>query len=234
LAAQAPAWKLYYTDTRGVVPELEVWDAGEDDELIPPREWLLGNAFCLGFLSGLLAPGATGKTALRHAQYLALATGRELTGEHVFRRCRVLIVSLEDDRNELRRRIRAVCIHHNVTQTELKGWLFFSTPKGVKLAQLGKKNTPQRGVLEAMLRTAIDKYQPQLVSLDPFIKLHSLNENDNPAMDFVCDLLIQLASEYNIAVDAPHHTRKGPLSPVMLMPDVVRAQCVIPAGWSIP
>ena len=28
-------------------------------------------------------------------------------------------------------------------------------------------------------------------------------------MDFVADLLVQLADEYNIAVDAPHHTRKG-------------------------
>jgi hypothetical protein len=27
--------------------------------------------------------------------------------------------------------------------------------------------------------------------LDPFIKLHALEENDNGAMDFVCDLLVQ-------------------------------------------
>ena len=122
---------------------------------------------CLSFLSGLLGPGATGKSALRHAQYLALATGRELTGQYVFRRCRVLIVSLEDDRNELRRRIRAACLHHKVEPGELNGWLFYATPKGVKLAQLGKRGAPERGVLEQMLRAAIQKYQPQLVSLDP-------------------------------------------------------------------
>jgi hypothetical protein len=39
-----------------------------------------------------------------------------------------------------------------------------------------------------------------------FIKLHAVEENDNGAMDYVCDLLTKIA---NIAVDAPHHTKKG-------------------------
>lgn len=82
------------------------WDAGDHTDIPPPREWLLGNQFCRRFLSGVLAPGATGKTALRTLQYLALATGRPLTGQHVFKRSRVLILSLEDDDSELRRRLR--------------------------------------------------------------------------------------------------------------------------------
>lgn len=68
------------------------WDAGEKIDMPPPRQWLLGNQFCRRFLSGLQAPGATGKTALRMAQYLAVATGRPITGEHVFKRGRVLTV----------------------------------------------------------------------------------------------------------------------------------------------
>jgi hypothetical protein len=50
------------------------------------------------------------------------------------------------------------------------------------------------------------------VTLDPFIKLHAMEENDNGAMDFVCDLLVKLAIEYDIAVDAPHHTKKGQIN----------------------
>ena len=65
---------------------LEVFDAGLDIELPPPRGWLLGNQFCRGFLSSLVAPGAAGKTALRIAQLLSLATARNLTGQHVFMR----------------------------------------------------------------------------------------------------------------------------------------------------
>ena len=52
------------------------WDAGDDSELPPPRGWLLGNVFCRQFLSSLFGDGAVGKTAVRYAQGLSLATGR--------------------------------------------------------------------------------------------------------------------------------------------------------------
>jgi RecA-family ATPase len=126
---------------------LEEWDAGEDIELPPPREWLLGNQFCRKFLSGLLAPGATGKSALRLLQFMALATGQPLSGQHVFQRSRVLLVSLEDGRDELRRRIAAARIHHGVDLAELKGWLYCWTPKGIKLAEI-KDKARQKGRLE--------------------------------------------------------------------------------------
>ena len=96
------------------------WDTGEDNAPIPPRAWLLGITFCRRFLSGLLADGSVGKTALRIAQLLALATGRPLTEEHVFRCCRVLLVSLGNDRDELRRRVRAAMLHHGVKREDCR------------------------------------------------------------------------------------------------------------------
>jgi hypothetical protein len=116
--------------------QLNEWDAGERTEVPPPREWLLGNQFCRKFLSGLLAPGATGKTALRTLQYLALATGRPLTCQHVFKRSRVLLISMEDDDDELQRRLAAARIHYDIDPAELHGWLFCATPKGIKLADM--------------------------------------------------------------------------------------------------
>src|SRR5829696_3087033 len=107
---------------------LLVWDAGDDDGAIPPRGWQLGNSFCRGFISSVLAEGGTGKTAYRIAQMLALVTGRPLTGEHVFQRCRCLLVSLEDGRDELRRRIRAAMRFYGVEPEEVKGWLFLAVP----------------------------------------------------------------------------------------------------------
>jgi hypothetical protein len=193
------------------IPGLGEWDAGDDIDLPPPRHWLLANQFCRKFLSGLLAPGATGKTALRTLQALSLAIGRDVCGQHVFKRCRVLMVSLEDDQDEMKRRVAAACIHHGVDRADLKGWLFLAAPKGFKLAEVNNKGARQIGILEKMLRKTIEVRKPDLVMLDPFIKLHALEENDNGAMDFVCDLLVQLAIEYDIAVDAPHHTKKGQL-----------------------
>jgi hypothetical protein len=191
---------------------LEVFDAGLDIDLPPPRGWLLGNQFCRGFLSSLVAPGAAGKTALRLAQLLSLAIGRNLTGQHVFMRCRVLLLSFEDGRDELQRRIAAALLHHNIDRSELKGWLHYATPKGIKLAEL-QNGSRQRGQLEQELRTNIKQLNSDIVCLDPYVKTHALEENDNSAMDFVCELLASLADDYNIAVDAPHHTRKGATTP---------------------
>ena len=97
--------------------ELECMDAGDDDGPIKPREWLLGNTFCKKFFSSLVATGGTGKTSLRIAQALALATGRPITGEYVFRRSRVLILTFEDDMEELKRvrgaKSRAIRVKRN-------------------------------------------------------------------------------------------------------------------------
>ncbi|WP_419693200.1 AAA family ATPase [Mesorhizobium muleiense] len=110
--------------------DLGEWDAGDDNDPIPPRHWLLGNIFCRRSVSSLLADGGTGKTALRVAQALSLATGRNLTGAYVFQRCRVLLISLEDDKDELRRRVKAAQMHHGISDSDLKGWLFLAAPGG--------------------------------------------------------------------------------------------------------
>jgi len=70
-------------NSEAIPPSLDVLDVGDDNQPIPPRQWLLGNAFCRQFVSGLIAPGAGAKTSLRIAQGLSLASGRPLTGEQV-------------------------------------------------------------------------------------------------------------------------------------------------------
>jgi hypothetical protein len=188
------------------------WDAGDDPGVIPPREWLLANQFCRGFISSIVAAGGAGKSALRLLQFISLALGRSLCGQHVFRRCRVLLISLEDDCDELQRRIKGVLDHYGIDRSELKGWLFCATPKLAKLALMNGK-TRIVGPLEQQIRETIERRDLDLISLDPFIKTHSLEENDSGDMDFVCDLLARMAVEFNIAVDSPHHVHKGTVTP---------------------
>ena len=185
-------------------------DAGEDDWNVPPREWLLGNMFCREFVSSLIGDGGTGKTALRYAQYLSLAIGRSLTGEHVFRRCRVLIVSMEDNINELRRRIRATCMHHGIDQKELTGWLFYialgSDAGKIMTVAIGRH---VRGPLANKLEEEIKYRNIDLAALDPFVKTHAVEENSNGAIDSVMQILSDIAVKHSIAVDTPHHMSKG-------------------------
>jgi hypothetical protein len=88
-----------YPSLTSAPPDLVVFNAGADSAPIPPREWLLSNQFCRSFMSSLVAGGSIGKTAVRIAQLIALATGRPITGQHIFHR--FLILSFEDDLNEL-------------------------------------------------------------------------------------------------------------------------------------
>ena len=65
---EAETHDQHSTDDATESDALDIWDAGDDDYIIPPREWLLGNTFCKKFLSSLIADGGVGKTALRIAQ----------------------------------------------------------------------------------------------------------------------------------------------------------------------
>jgi hypothetical protein len=190
------------------------WDAGLDEGFIEPRQWLLGNTFARRYVSTIVADGGTGKTALRMAQAIALATGRPITGEHVFRRCRVLYVSLEDDADEMRRRIKACCLHHKIASDELRDYLFVAAvANGPKLATMTKGGVIARGDLAKMLIEIIERRNIDLVVLDPFIKSHGCDENDNNAIDLVTGLLAELAIRFNLAIDAPHHVSKGMIDP---------------------
>jgi AAA domain len=107
--------------------DLGEWDAGEDEAPIPPRKWLLGNLFCRQFVSSVLGDGAVGKTSFRIACALAMVTGKPITGDHVFMRCRVLLICFEDGKDELRRRVRAAMPHHGIEAAEVREWLFLAT-----------------------------------------------------------------------------------------------------------
>ena len=190
---------------------LNEWDAGDDDEAIPPRGWLLGNVFCRRFVSSILADGGSGKTALRIAQALALASGRPITGEQVFQRARVLIISLEDDKDELRRRVRAACLHHGISQDMVRGWLFLAAPDAAagRLMVPDEAGRAKPSTLVESLDAAITHREIDAVIIDPFVKSHAVDENNNAAMDAVVQLLANVAAKRNVVIDVPHHTSKG-------------------------
>jgi hypothetical protein len=102
--------------------------------------------------------------------------------------------------------------HYGIPRSELRGWLFCANPKLAKLAEM-KNNARAIGALEQQIRAAIARRNPDILSLDPFVKTHALEESASGDMDFVCDLLARLAIEFNIAVDSPHHSKKGPMTP---------------------
>lgn len=174
-------------------------------DVIPPRQWLLGSSLCREFVSGVTGAGGTGKTAFAIAQAVALASGKGITGEYVHKQSRVLYLSLEDNIDEIERRIQACLLHHGVLYPE--GSLFYASPgrrSGRLVDQALMVSDLTRHLQDAILRSRID-----VVVLDPLVKAHALDENSNTAMDVVVSLLAELAIAGKISVYFLHHTSKG-------------------------
>jgi hypothetical protein len=196
--------------------EITICNAGDiDPTTIPPRGWLVGTTFCRKFIGGLIGAGAAGKTTVRYAQYLGAATNRELTGEHVHVRSRVLIVCLEDDLDEIKRRISAAMLHHKVDPAEIDGWLYYCCPRGLTLLQSSGRGFAgvAVGALYQQLRRLIAELKIDILSVDPFIKAAGVEENDNNLIDQVCTMLAGIGDELNCAVDINSHARKGDATP---------------------
>jgi hypothetical protein len=190
--------------------EAEVRNAGDlFDRQIPPRGWLLGTTFCRQFMSSLLGTGGVGKTAIRLAQALSVATGRSFCGEYVHHRTRGLFLCFEDSIEELERRIKAAMILHEIDPEEVRSWFFYDVIRRKKILSDGAQGLRVVGGLGAWVQQKVEELDIGLVIFDPFVKTHGVNENDNSGIDEVVTILATLAGELDIAVDYLHHTRKG-------------------------
>jgi AAA domain len=106
-------------------------------------------------------------------------------------------------------------LHYKIDRSHLKGWLFLSAPgaAGGKLMTMNQRGHLIRGAMADNIEAVVVARGIDIVSLDPFIKSHSVDENSNSAIDDVVQVLTDLAAKYDIAVDAPHHISKGMADP---------------------
>lgn len=179
---------------------------------IPKRRFVYGWAYMRGTVTVTAGEGGSGKSALHVVEALAIATGRDLleTGRPI-ERCRVWMIALEDDENEMHRRIAAAMMHFNVDRGELDGWLFLTTREGAPkfLLAAGSPGGVQVSTEDAAaLRTEIVANDIGVVTIDPYVYLHAVNENDNSAQAMVMSALISVFSETQAACALVHHAKK--------------------------
>ncbi|MBM3572149.1 MAG: hypothetical protein FJX52_07275 [Alphaproteobacteria bacterium] len=181
---------------------------------IPPRNWIYGRHLIGGFVSLTVAPGGTGKTALVMAEAVAIATGKPLFGETVHETGPVSHYNLEDPLDELRRRLAGILRHFKVDIREVAGQLYLNSGRDRELI-VAKKLTGIGGGVVAMpdadaLAAEIKRHGIIALSIDPFVRSHYVNENDNAEVDFVAKIYGQIANCTGAAIDLAHHVRKPP------------------------
>jgi len=186
-------------------PGIWLW---RDPTSLPPRQWLLGSALLRGQATLLGSPGGTGKTALAVAMALAVITGRrDICGLHSFLRGRVWFITLEDDLDELDRRIAAAMLEHKIAPADVGRDLWVNHPDLTLLTQ-SRDHVARLTDDVDLLIDYIRQSDFLLVVIDPLVKAHKLEENSNDHMDALITAANQIARETRAAVLLPHHFRK--------------------------
>jgi hypothetical protein len=185
------------------------------ESTIPLMDFLYGKHLLRGTTSGTSAVGGTGKSIKSIVEGLAMSSGKDLLRVPVMMGgIRVLLINLEDDRDMLDRRIHAAAKRHRIRQGDI-GDRLFTVAKG---ELTGFRIAEQRRgpgsisvvapVVDALVKFILDN-KIDVVSIDPFIKTHGVNENDNSAVADVVDQYDQVATLTQCAIHLWHHNRKG-------------------------
>lgn len=116
----------------------------------------------------------------------------------------------EDPRDELERKIIATMLLHKIEPEEVEGGLFFNSGREQKIviAKQTKDGTTicapvQENIIEMMKEREIG-----VLIIDPFLKSHGVNKNDNAAMDEAASAWCEVAGKANAAIALYQHTRK--------------------------
>ncbi len=182
-----------------------------DPKTLPRREFAYGTHLIRKYVSVTVSPGGLGKTSLSLAESLAMSSGRALLGTKPPKRLRVWVFNAEDPRDEMERRIMAACIHYKLKPEDIEGHLFLDSGREQELVvAVDDKKTGtriQQPIVEAVVEQ-IERNKIDVMIVDPFVSTHSVNENDNGAIDKVAKLWAQIADYTNSAIDIVHHLRK--------------------------
>jgi hypothetical protein len=180
---------------------------------IPQYDWLLGRHLLRGEVSGTAAMGGTGKSSLAIVESLAMASNRQLTHDTVPQEpLRVVLINLEDKRNTMDKRIAAAMRHHGLTKEDIgdrlivlaKGQIKFKIARQLRTGDVMR----DQEVIDALTRLMTEN-KADVLSIDSFIRTHSVAENDNSAIEEVVECFEEIATAANCAVHLWHHTRKS-------------------------
>ena len=182
-----------------------------DPAAIPPRRWLGGGQFYQRrTVSTTIAPGDTGKTTLGMLEGVSMQTGRCLLGDFPDEKLRIWIHNGEDSRDELDRKLAAVCLYNDIPLSDVAD-IFLTTASDIPLrvASGYSEIVPDKPLIKC-IHEQIGDNKIDVAMFDPLITLHGVPESDNGKMDQVIRIFAAIADAQNCSVSLAQHVRKGP------------------------
>lgn len=183
---------------------------------IPPRPWLYGTQLIRGFVTVLVAPGGTGKSAYAMAVAAAIASGQEFLGQHIFASGPTAVLNLEDPMEELNRRTAAIMIRHKLDTHQLEDRLYLHSgeDRPITIAAHDQDGFTVVYPDEEAIITQISEHAIVLLVVDPYAESHTLEENSNPDMVKAAAAWRRIARATGCAVLLVHHVRKGAVTDI--------------------
>jgi hypothetical protein len=176
------------------------------------RQWLLEGRFLPDYLTLTSAEGGTGKSTLAIAEALAVATGKEeMVGKKISAPSPVWYFSTEDTKEEIQRKLAAYCHKYNIDK-EADTPLYISSSahtNGLVLCREKRGEVFVDKELVARMIERIKELNVKLLIVDPFVRSHRVNENDNSQIDEVMQQFSFIARKTSCAIHLVHHTSKG-------------------------
>lgn len=178
---------------------LPVVPAAELDEPDPSRRWLVEGLWAragVGIIGG--APKSC-KSWLALDLALSVASRTPcLEAFSVAEHGRVLVYMAEDAAAVVKERLSGLC--------RRRGLDLSSLPIGVITAPSLRLDC---GRDQRRLDHTVGRHAPRLLLLDPFVRLHRINENDAGEVSALLGYLRELQRQHDLAVVVVHHTRKN-------------------------
>lgn len=180
--------------------ELPVRRLCDVDPRPPERRWLVEQLWVHAGV-GILGGGPKlGKTYLAAELSLAVASGGTALARFPARASGpVLFFGAEDSLPDLRARFDGLLALRKLTAAQVPIHLI-----DVPVLRLDRERDLHR------LHSAIGRYRPRLLVLDPFVRITAIDENSAAEVSAVLASLRQLQREFELAIIVVHHARKSP------------------------
>jgi len=178
---------------------LPVMPAHELTRREPEHRWLIEGLWGADAVGTIGGEPKCCKSFLALGMAVSVASGRPCLERFVPKRTgRVLLFVAEDALHVVRERLAAICAHFRLDLIDLDLWVI--TAPAIRLDVEEDRRR--------LARTVAD-LKPVLLILDPFVRLHRIDENVSAAVVPLLAFLREIQRRYACAVALVHHARKG-------------------------